>query len=69
MKKTYADFKTDITYSELLDAYNPIWEVAIMLRLQSDDLFGSIKDKLEISKATLFPLMQKIENENPEQFT
>lgn len=69
MKKTYADFKTDITYSELLDAYNPIWEVAIMLRLQSDDLFGSVKDKLERSKATLFPLMQKIENENPEQFT
>ena len=69
MNKKYADFKTDITYSELLDAYNPIWEVAIMLRLQSDDLFGSVKDKLERSKATLFPLMQKIENENPEHFT
>ena len=40
-----------------------------MLRLQSDDLFGSIKDKLKRSKATLFPLIEKIENENPEQFT
>lgn len=68
MNKKYVNLRTDITYGELLDAYTPIWDVANMLQLQSDDLFGNIKDKLERSKATLFSLMQKIESENQEHF-
>lgn len=63
------NLKTEISYRELIDTYTPIWDVSNMLRLQSDDLFGEVKDKLERAKAPLFKLIQKIENDNPEHFS
>ena len=70
--------KTEISYEDLVSAYAPIWDVSRMIeglkeKIGGDgfanEFFTALEFKLESAQVPLKERTDKIENENPDQFS
>ena len=69
--------KTDITHDELIGVFSPLWDATQMIeRLKSvagdgfaNEFLTALEYKLESAKTPLKEHIDKIERENPDQFT
>jgi len=77
MKADTASMGTEISYDELMHAWAPLWDVSMMIQnLQKQvtgdngsEILSILEGKLQRAKEPLKECMDRIEEENPDQFS
>ena len=61
---------TQVSYDELIGVFASLWDATQMVKSMShSDFVTELESKLESAKAPLVEHIEKIEKENPDQFT
>jgi len=77
MKADTTSMGTEISYDELMGVYAPLWDVSMMIQnLQKQvtgdngsEILAIMEGKLQRAKEPLKECMDRIEKENPDQFS
>ena len=77
MKADTTSMGTEISYDELMGVYAPLWDVSMMIQnLQKQvtgdngsEILAIMEGKLQREKEPLKECMDRIEKENPDQFS
>ena len=77
MKADTTSMGTEISYDELMGVYAPLWDVSMMIQnLQKQvtgdngsEILAIMEGKLQREKEPLKECMDRIEEENPDQFS
>ena len=77
MKADTTSMGTEISYDELMGVYAPLWDVSMMIQnLQKQvtgdngsEILAIMEGKLQRAKAPLKECIDRIEQENPDQFS
>jgi len=59
-----------LSYEELVSVYAPLWDASQMIKsMGSSDFLSELADKLESAKTPIREHIDRIERENPDQFS
>ena len=60
----------ELSYEELVGVYVPLWDASQMIKsMGSSDFVTELADKLDSAKTPIREQIDKIERENPDQFS
>ena len=60
----------ELSYEELVGVYAPLWDASKMIKsMGSSDFVTELADKVDSAKTPIREQIDKIERENPDQFS
>jgi hypothetical protein len=70
MMRRRCAMNTQVSYEELVNVYAPLWDASQMIKsMGSSDVVSELADKLESAKTPIREHIDRIERENPDQFS